>query len=127
MAEQPFNHFSLIGDQLHEAFSQVVRAAALNIQGGYQQGCRVDTGFQRNSAYVVTNNSSTYPGAGEKMLPMVEQPASDTEAIIAVGANYAIFNEVGTVHKPGDFAMEKAVEAERGPFQQALKSIRVKG
>ncbi len=129
--DQPFNHFSRIGDQMHQAFSQIVRTAAFNIQANYQRTARRDTGFQVNSAYVVTNDSSSYHGGndpdGRPMLPEIKAPTSDTEATVAVGADYAVFNEVGTVHKPGDGAMAQAVENEREPFQQALTQLRLKG
>ncbi len=136
MAEQPFNHFSQIGANMHQALSQLVRAAAFNIQRGYQETCRVDTGAQKNSAYVVTNKESTYTAAASAataanpkatILPEVEKPTSDTEAIIAVGVNYALINEVGGVHHTGDGAMAKSVEAERAPFRQALGKLRWQG
>lgn len=132
MAEQPFNAFPIIAARMHGAFSALARAAAFKVQAGYQERCRVDTSAQKNSAYVVTNQDSTYDAAASAaqaanphvtLLPEVDKPTSDTEAVVAVGVNYALINEVGGVHHTGDGAMAKAVDAERGPFRQAVARV----
>ncbi len=130
--EQAYNHLGEIAAKLETALSQIVRTAAFNVQAGYQQRCRVDTAFQKNSAYVVTSGESTYGEAASTahaanpkavMLPEIEHPTSKTEADVAVGANYALVNEVGGVHHTGDGAMAKAVENERQPFINALGKL----
>ena len=59
MAES-FNHFSKIADSLEPTFSKIIRKTAFDIQAKAAQKAPVDTGFLRNSIYVVTAGTSTY-------------------------------------------------------------------
>ncbi len=60
----------------------------------------VDTGFLLNSVYTATRDEGDYgqagtaAGEGQEMLPRA-QPGPE-EAIVAVGADYGIYHEMGT-------------------------------
>lgn len=90
--------------QLKDASNQMLRTAAalieqqtkLNIQSNGQ----IDTGFMVNSVYFVTDDDSNYENAANgaigvrpdaEMAPEVVAP--DGGAAVAVGAEYAIFQE----------------------------------
>lgn len=127
-----FNNWGAIAAQFETATSQVVRKTAFSIQGDYQSRVHVDTGFLKNSAYVVTGDTSNYGQAqqptkpGASLLPSVERPSDNQTAYIGVGANYAMIEEFGGAHHPAHPAMIPAVEAARGPFEAALGLIEEK-
>lgn len=133
-----FNRFDELRGQLRTAAGQIVRKTAFDIQRGYQQNARRDTGAQVNSAYVVTNKTSTYPLAvakaqasnpGVELLPQVPAPDPFT-AIVAVGVKYGLVNEYGGAVGPdgeqsrgGDGAMTQAAATARGPFNKAMQQV----
>lgn len=126
-----FNDWSKIAEVFGQATSQVVRKGAFDIQSGYQSRCHVDTGFMKNSAYVVTQGSSSYgdvqqPQKHQELLPEIEKPDDDQTAYVAIGANYAIIEEFGGVHHPAHPALVPAVDAVRPSFEQALGAIESK-
>lgn len=59
MAES-FNHFDKIADSLEPTFSKIVRKTAFDIQAKAAQKAPVDTGFLRNSIYVLGSGFNTY-------------------------------------------------------------------
>jgi hypothetical protein len=126
---EDFNHWDSVAEAFDVELSKVVRKTAFTIQAGYQTRVHVDTGFEKNSAYVVTSEESTYAQAkeptkaGSYLLPEVEKPDDKHTAYIADGANYALIEEFGGVHHPAHPAMIPAVEAAREPFEAALASI----
>ena len=61
--------------------------------------------------------------ADEIMLPEVEQPGDDLTAIVAVGAEYGLYVEMGTVHQTAQPYLGPALESERAAFTQAMKGI----
>lgn len=126
-----FNNFDAIRGRLRSYAGSVVRKTAFDIQRGYQQNARRDTGAQVGSAYVVTANSSTYPQAvalaqaanpDAQLLPQVPAPDPFT-AIVAVGVSYAPVNEYGGHGHAGDGAMTQAAESNRAPFYAAMGKI----
>ena len=127
MAEGYFNHFDEIAGKLETALSQIVRTAAFNIQAGAQQNAPVDTGFLKNSIYTVTSSDSNYSAGGEdskhQLLPEIEHPTSSTEAAVAVGASYGVYQEFGWVHGAAQPYLTPAVEAERSAFLAALQQL----
>jgi hypothetical protein len=133
---QEFNHFGEIALRLHEAASQIVRKTAFDIQGGAQQRSHVDLGFQKASIYVVTNASSTYGAAASAarsrnpkavMLPEVDTPPDDQQAIVAVGADYGIVNEYGGARHAAQPFLTPAAEAVGPAFQSALEQLELRG
>lgn len=125
-----FNHFGDIAALIPQATSQVVRKTAFDIQAGYQATAARDTGFMANSAYVVTSAESNYgqgtgsPAKGASLLPEVAGPTDDQTAYVAVGANYAIDQELGTRFMPAQPAFFPAVEAARPGFEAAIGAIK---
>ncbi len=127
-----FNHFGELADAFHTALSQVVRKAAFDVQAAAATGAPVDTGFLRNSIYVETASDSTYgqgassPPKDAYLLPEIEKPEDDLTAYIGVGANYGIYQEMGTVHMPAHPYLAPAVEQVRPNFEKVLSKIEEK-
>ena len=118
--------------KMEEVVSQVVRKAAFKIQFLAAAEAPVDTGFLKNSIYVVTDKDSTYSEAsapekdGQELLPEVEHPRKAGEAIVAVGASYGIYQEYGTSHVPAHPYLTPAAEAVRPEFLHALELLEEK-
>lgn len=62
---EEFNHFDKIADTLEPTLSKVVRKTAFDIQAKAAENAPVDTGFLKNSIYVVGAGYNTY-GRGVK-------------------------------------------------------------
>lgn len=133
-----YDRFPEFAGKLRQRAGQVVRKTAFDVQRDYQQSTRVDTGAQKNSAYVVTANSSTYAAAEAaahqmnpeaEILPEVAHPDA-FGAIVAVGVSYAAINEFGGATGPdgtqarvGDGALTQAANNNRQPFLDALNTL----
>ena len=126
---EDFNHFPQAAEAFHTAMSQAIRKTAFDIQGHAASTAPIDTGFLRNSIYVVTHDESTYgQGAeptkpGSYLLPEIDKAENDTTAWIAVGANYGIYLEMGTRFMPPKPYLAPAVEAVRPKFEDAMSRI----
>ena len=124
-----FDHFAEVAQAFHTAISQTVRKAAFDIQAAAASSAPVDTGFLRNSIYVVTHNESTYgqgaepTKAGSPLLPAEPAPDDDWTAYIGVGANYGIYLELGTRFMPPKPYLAPAVEQVRPSFEEAFSRI----
>lgn len=123
--QKSFNNWDKIGKSIKPAAKQVVRKVAFDIQAQAQVRAPVDTGFLKNSIYVVTSDSSSYKG-GANALPEIARPSIETEAAVAVGANYGIHVEYGTVHQPPQPYFRPAVEAVRPSFDKAMLLLKQK-
>ena len=121
--------------ELREAIDRnadrIVRKTAFDLQGEAMQRAPVDTGFLKNSIYVRTESTSGYAGASEKageqnadgqMLPEVPQPGEHT-AIVAVGAEYGVYVEMGTARRAATPFLAPAAERVRPQFEKALKGL----
>lgn len=124
-----YNLLPEIAEKIDRDAGKVVRKAAFNIQARAQSLAPVDTGFLKNSIYTVTSTSSNYASAERKstkknadaeLLPEVEPPIDSHEAYIAVGANYGIYVEYGSIHGPPQPFLTPAVEIEMPVFQMAI-------
>ncbi|MGH2478202.1 MAG: HK97-gp10 family putative phage morphogenesis protein [Ktedonobacteraceae bacterium] len=131
MSDQEFNHFDQIAEAFTPAIKQIIKKVAFDVQAAAQHNAPRDTGFLANSTYVKTSDSSTYgQGAGSppkdsSLLPEVETP-DDSTAYIAVGANYGVFPEFGTVHQAAQPYMAPSVEQVRPSFDAAISAIEAK-
>jgi hypothetical protein len=125
--------------KIEEVLSKEVRKAAFDIAGhamaNIKTNGQVDTGFMMNSVYVEPGGSGANPyeygrvgpeNKGQELLPKVEKPSKPTEAIVAVGANYGIFQELGTVHQPARPYFTPAVEYVAPQFLRALELLEEK-
>jgi len=124
-----FNRFPEIVARFGPAVSQIVRKSAFDVQALYASTCPRDTGFMASSAYVVTSKESTYgqgastPPKGAYLLPEHPKPDDSYTAHVAVGANYAIFPELGTRHQPPQPAFYPAVDAVEPQFMAAMGKL----
>lgn len=110
-----FNHFPEIAAKFGPALSQSVRKIALDVQAQAAAACPVDTGFLRASIYTVTQGSSDYGQAGTPpgdsyLMPEVATPGDAYTAYVAVGANYGVYQELGTRFQPAQPYFYPAVE-----------------
>jgi len=121
-----FNNWSKIAAQVPGLTSQMVRKTAMdakaNIQSNIRNNDQVDTGFMLGSVYVVTSEGSDYQG-GEKALPEVAGPPDDQTAMVAVGASYAIFQELGTSRMTGRAFFAPGMDEARSSMDAAMKLI----
>lgn len=116
-----------IAEKLDKALDELVKKAAFDIQAQAQAKAPVDTGFLKNSIYVKTPHESTYgdaqePEAGQTLLPEVEPPKKH-EAVVAVGANYGVYVEFGSVHGPAQPYLSPAVAQVEPMFLVALEKL----
>lgn len=125
-----FNHFAQIAAAMDQALQQIPRKVALDIVADYAAHAARDTGFMANSGYVVTDDSSTYgqgsapTKAGAYLLPQVGAPGDKYTAIVAVGANYAIDVELGTVHMAAQPAFYPAIDRARPGLEAAVDAVK---
>ena len=117
-----------IAAKIDEVASKVIRKAAFDLQAQAQANAPVDTGFLKNSIYVEMQDTSTYgqaqdPQGDQTLLPEVEKPSNKTTAIVAVGANYGIFVEYGSVHGPPQPYLTPAAEMVKPEFERAMDKI----
>jgi HK97 gp10 family phage protein len=122
-----FNNFDQLANVLDTALAQAVSKTAFdgqaNVQKHIQANDQVDTGFMLNSVYAKTKDTSTYKG-GEKALPEVEAPSDDKTAYVAVAAEYAIYQDMGTRYMPGHPFFEPGMEETRQSFNDAIAVIK---
>lgn len=128
-----FNHFPRLQAALHALVVQGVKKAAFDIQAQAQTRCPVDTGFLKSSIYTITDDGSTY-GTGvvpakpdQHLLPSTDQPPqTDAQAIVAVGAEYGIYVEMGSAHHGAKPYLVPAAEAVRPVFNEFMATIGAK-
>lgn len=124
-----FNLFPELPELIQRAVVKATKKAAFDIQRLAAENAPVDTGFLKSSIYVELKSGSTYgqgvesPPAGATLLPEVEPPEKATIAYIAVGANYGLFQEMGTVHTPPQPYLVPAAEAIFPAYEAALKAL----
>lgn len=112
--------------EIKGATDSAIAKLALDIEAGTKQAItdngQIDTGFMRNSTYSVTKASGIHGGgapqiAGRKAAQMA--PLGDSDAIVGVGAVYAIYNEVKKSFLRISF--ERAVANAGGTFRQVFQ------
>ena len=126
-----YNHFNEVAQQLYDALGDVVSKTAFDIQATAASLAPVDTGFLKNSIYVETYTQSTYghsgPGGfGQNLLDAIPSPPNKFTAYIAVGAEYGLYQELGTVHQPAQPYLAPATDLAEQPFEQAVAAIESK-
>ena len=124
-----FNHFDQVADALPDILSKVVRKTAFEIQSDAQSVAPRDTGFLANSIYVKTSKDSTYSQVEQptkkeaSLLEEVDSPPDDQTAYVAVGANYGVFLEYGTIHQAPQPYLTPAIEAGQEALEKAASAI----
>ncbi|NLD42336.1 MAG: hypothetical protein GX657_02460 [Chloroflexi bacterium] len=135
--------------RLWEAGDRLVRRTALDIERRAKAGAPVDTGFLRNSIYTVTSQGSGYDRAlghaertdakrraGQRKSAatgqwvdvagaMMEEAvgAGFLSAIVAVGAEYGVFVEYGTLDQAAQPYLEPAVEDATDAWEEGLEKL----
>lgn len=118
-----------VAEKLGKTLSEIVRKCAFDLQANAAAEAAVDTGFMKSSIYVVTKDSSNYgegvlpPPPGAELLPEVEKPDDEAGAIVAVGASYAPYVELGSVHGPAQPFLAPAAELAQMELEAALAEI----
>lgn len=124
-----FNLFPALAKALHDAVADLVVKGAFDIKALASDVAPVKTGHLKSTVYVVPGGGkggSTYgqnvEGEGE-LLPEVEAPKSDQEAIVAVAADYGVYVEYGTRFMPAQPYLTPSAEAIRGPFTVSMSHL----
>ena len=129
------DRFDALRGQLREKAGQVVRKVALDIQADAQTMAPVDTGALKNSIYTVTSEGSDYGTALSQamganpdaaILPAIspeEASVDDLTAIVAVGAEYGLYVEMGTSRMAAQPYLGPAAEGQRQAFEQAMQKV----
>ena len=118
-----FNHFPQIVAMLHTTTAEVVRKTAFDIEAEAKNRAAVDTGNMAASTYAVTSESSDYGGGGQHLLPPIPAVENDHTAYVAVGANYGIYQEMGTHKMAAHPFLIPALEACREGFMAAMGAL----
>jgi HK97 gp10 family phage protein len=108
-----------------EAVTKVAQAGEAHVAAQIIANGQVDTGNMLKSVYSSAPDVSTYSYDVERALPEID-PESDTEAILAVSADYAIYPNYGTVHQPANPFWEPALEEVKGDFEAEMGIVAVK-
>ena len=124
-----------LSDSLSKNLKDVVKVAAFNIERRAKEvPPPIDTGATMNSIHVSTNDGGgDYQAAasaarsarpGVDLLPNNPPGGSDgLSARIGPSTSYAAPLEFGGPHMPARPFMTPSLEAERGPFTEAVKQI----
>jgi len=108
-----------------KAVVDVANIGAQNVQDQIAANSQVRTGFMMGSVYASTSDGSDYSnGSDERSLPEVK-PESDMEAIVGVGAKYAIFPNYGTMHQGAKPFFEPAILKTQDDLDQAVVQIKI--
>ena len=124
-----FNNFAAISVEMRHTMEQLVRKAALDIEREAKIRAPVDTGFMRNSIYAVTHMSSDYgtgtdtPPSGASLLPELPKPKDRLTALVAVGASYGAYVEMGTSRMAAQPYLIPAADVVRPQFVEALARL----
>jgi hypothetical protein len=96
-----YNHIPQTIEKLHQARSKIIRKTVLDVEAGAKLSAPVKTGLLKSSIYGITADYSGYRAlgalAGQALFPEVAKPA-EGRGLVVVGARYAIFVELGTIH-----------------------------
>jgi len=129
------DRLSELAEQLKRRASEAVRAIAFDIQLDAQLNAPVDTGALKNSIYTVTSEGSDYVDrtgdavvANPEIEPLPEVTAEEAgvdelTAIVAVGAEYGLYVEMGTSRTPAQPYLGPAAEGQREAFTEAMKRV----
>lgn len=126
MSNNSFNNWQAIADALipacRDAVVNVAQKAQNNIQDVIKDNGQIDTGRMYLGIYNVSAEGSNRPHQ-DKMLPEVQKPSSDLEAIVVAGAEYSVFQNNGTVHLPPRPFFEPGFDRTRADFDAAMQTV----
>lgn len=113
---------------LEEAVAETAEECQQNIQNHIRANGQVRTENMLKSIYYKTASESTYTD-GEKRFAEIDAPENDMEAYVAVGAEYAAYQEFGTRYMPGRPFFFPGIEDTKRSFEDKIQTIeeRLKG
>jgi hypothetical protein len=129
MADTKFYHSqvkALVEQATDRLLAQIVLQGEAHTKANIRENDQIDTGFMLNSVYAVTPGDSSYDEARANaeacnpeanMSPEIQ--ADQHEAILAVGAEYAIYQEARKSF------LWKAVEQLKDEFPQIVKVVKL--
>jgi len=116
------NRFPEMAQGLHQALQQAVKKVAFDVEAAAKGNAAVRTGFMKSAIYTVTADGSDYSAGGEHALPPVGA-GDDLTAIIAAGAYYSIYVEMGTYKMAAEPFMTPAAASVEQGMAQAIAAI----
>lgn len=120
-----FNHFPEIAEAFGQVAEKIVTDTAHELETKAAENAPVRTGALQASIY-----KRTYAGhdrhelaKGKGFFPLIKQPPNQYEAYVAVGANYGIYVELGTVKMAAQPYFYPAVDATQAEFDQIVGDL----
>lgn len=101
-----------------EAVTNTAKAGEIHVKANIVIRNLIDTGNMLKSVYASTPDGSSYETV-DRGLPEIT-PESETEAILAVSADYAVFPELGTVHQSAKPFFYPGVDQMKGDFDTEM-------
>jgi hypothetical protein len=120
------NRFPQLAATLPLAVGKIVRKAAFDVQARAMVSAPIRTGFLRSSIYVTGKDYDTYGqgviGMGT-LLPPVPKTNQWTTAIVAVGASYGLYIEMGSRFQPARPFLLPAAEYVKPKMEEAFAQL----
>jgi HK97 gp10 family phage protein len=121
-----YNHIPAAIEAMERAAKQIVVKGALDVEAAAKQLAAVDTGFMRSAIYTVTADGSSYgQGAGgEHLEPELTEGTDDGQtAWVVAGADYSIYQEMGTAFQSGKPFMAPAADQVQPSYEAAWEKL----
>lgn len=123
---QDFNRIPQAIEAMQRAAKEIVAKGALDVEAAAKQLAAVKTGFMRSAIYTVTSDGSTYgQGAGgEHLEPELTEGTDDGQtAWVVAGADYSIYQEMGTAFQSGTPFMSPAADQVQPSYESAWEKL----
>jgi len=122
-----FNHIPQAIEAMERAAKEITAKGAFDVEAVAKSLAAVLTGFMRSAIYTVTSEGSTYGQgtSGEGHLePELNEGTDDGQtAWVVAGADYSIYQEMGTAHIPAQPFMVPAAEQVRPSYEAAWEKL----
>src|SRR5437899_1037522 len=122
MMADEWNNWLKVADAMtpacREAVTKTAQAGEIHVKAQIVMNGQVDTGNMLKSVYASTPDGSSYETV-DRGLPEIT-PENETEAILAVSADYSIFPNWGTIHQAAKPFWEPALDAMAGDFETQM-------
>lgn len=113
-----------------KAVANTITKATLDCEGQAKALAPVNTGFLKSSIYSELHDRSTYgnadtPPSGATVFEEIPRPKDPYTGMVAVGASYGAYVELGTVHMAAQPYLGPALDAVRPSFNAAMERLEV--